>query len=108
MLWFFIAIYKYFKYSGNVCQRDSADHQGTAWSWPLGALLTARVRFHGSDGKSNARKLIAELKPHFEDAGLGSISEIFDADAPHYARGCIAQAWSVGEILRASTENLQD
>jgi predicted glycogen debranching enzyme len=95
-------------YSGNVFQRDSAYHQGTAWSWLLGPLLTALVRFHGSDGKAKARNLIAELKPHFEDSGLGSISEIFDADAPHSARGCIAQAWSVGEILRAYTENLQD
>jgi predicted glycogen debranching enzyme len=95
-------------YSGNVFQRDSAYHQGTAWSWLLGPLLTALVRFHGSDGKAKARKLIAELKPHLEDSGLGSISEIFDADAPHSARGCIAQAWSVGEILRAYTENLQD
>ncbi len=95
-------------YSGNVSQRDSTYHQGTAWSWLLGPFFTALVRIHGAEGKARARKLFEQLKPHFADAGLGSISEIFDADAPHTARGCIAQAWGVGEILRAYTEDLQD
>lgn len=94
-------------YGGNVLQRDSAYHQGTTWSWLLGPFLTALVRVNGSDGKSEARKLIEELKPHFKDAGVGSISEIFDAEAPHAARGCIAQAWSVAEVLRVYTEDVQ-
>jgi predicted glycogen debranching enzyme len=94
-------------YSGNLYQRDSAYHQGTAWGWMLGPFLTALVRVNGSDGKSEAQKLIEEIKPHLEDAGIGTFSEIFDADAPHAARGCIAQAWSVAEILRAYTENVK-
>ncbi len=94
-------------YAGNVLQRDSAYHQGTVWSWLLGPFLTALVRIHGAEGKARGKKFIEAFKPHLEDAGIGSISEIFDADPPHAARGCIAQAWSVGEILRAYTENLQ-
>ncbi|MGD9206351.1 MAG: amylo-alpha-1,6-glucosidase [Desulfobacterales bacterium] len=93
-------------YGGNMFQRDSAYHQGTVWSWLLGPFLTALVRIYGADGKVKGKKIIEELKPHLADAGIGSISEIFDADAPHAARGCIAQAWGVGEILRAYTENL--
>ena len=95
------------KYGGNIFQRDSAYHQGTVWSWLLGPFLTALVRVNGSDGKSKARKLIDELKPHFQDAGIGTVSEIFDADAPHAARGCISQAWSVAEVLRVYTEIVQ-
>ncbi|MGD2272381.1 MAG: amylo-alpha-1,6-glucosidase [Desulfobacterales bacterium] len=95
-------------YSGDVVQRDGAYHQGTAWSWMLGPFLTALVRVNGSDGKSEAQKLIKKIKPHFEDAGIGTVSEIFDADAPHAARGCIAQAWSVAEILRAYIEDLKN
>jgi glycogen debranching enzyme len=93
-------------YGGNMFQRDSAYHQGTVWSWLLGPFLTALVRIYGADGKVKGKKIIEELKPHLADAGIGSISEIFDADAPHAPRGCIAQAWGVGEILRAYTENL--
>jgi predicted glycogen debranching enzyme len=94
-------------YSGDVVQRDSAYHQGTVWAWLLGPFLTALVRVKGSDGKSEARRLIEDLKPHFEDAGIGTVSEIFDADEPHNTRGCIAQAWSVAEVLRVYTEDLQ-
>jgi glycogen debranching enzyme len=94
-------------YSGDVVQRDSAYHQGTVWAWLLGPFLTALVRVKGSDGKSEAYKLLEDLKPHFEDAGIGTVSEIFDADEPHNTRGCIAQAWSVAEVLRVYTEDLQ-
>ena len=95
-------------YGGNIFQRDSAYHQGTVWSWLLGPFLTALVRIYGTEGKARGRKIIEDFKPHLADAGIGSVSEIFDADAPQDARGCIAQAWSVGEILRAYTENLHD
>jgi predicted glycogen debranching enzyme len=95
------------KYGGNAFHRDSAYHQGTVWSWLLGPFLTALVRIYGTDGKTRGRELIEEFKPHITQAGVGSVSEIFDADPPHTARGCIAQAWSVGEILRAYTENLK-
>jgi predicted glycogen debranching enzyme len=95
-------------YSGNSSERDSAYHQGTVWGWLLGPWLTAMVRVKGQDGKSTAQRYFKEIKPHLKDAGIGSISEIFDAEAPHAPRGCIAQAWSVAEILRAYIEDLQD
>ena len=93
-------------YGGDSFQRDSAYHQGTVWSWLLGPFLTALVRIYGSEGKAEGKKLFEEFTPHIADAGIGSISEIFDATAPHAARGCIAQAWAVGELLRAYTEHL--
>jgi glycogen debranching enzyme len=63
---------------------------------------------NGQEGKATARKCFKGIIPHLEDAGIGTISEIFDADWPHAPRGCIAQAWSVAEILRAYIEDLQD
>jgi predicted glycogen debranching enzyme len=95
-------------YSGNGSERDSAYHQGTVWAWLLGPWLTALVSVNGQEGKATARKCFQELMPHLEDAGIGTVSEIFDADWPHVPRGCIAQAWSVAEILRAYIEDLQD
>jgi predicted glycogen debranching enzyme len=95
-------------YRGNGSERDSAYHQGTVWAWLLGPWLTAQVGVYGREGKATARKCIQELMPHLEDAGIGTVSEIFDADWPHAPRGCIAQAWSVAEILRAYIEDLQD
>jgi len=95
-------------YRGNSSERDSAYHQGTVWGWLLGPWLTAMVRVNGQDGKATAQRYFKEIMPHLEDAGIGTISEIFDAEAPHAPRGCIAQAWSVAEILRAYIEDLQD
>ena len=95
-------------YSGNGFERDSAYHQGTVWGWLLGPWLTAVVRLNGQDGKAIAGKYFQEIVPHLADAGIGTVSEIFDADWPHAPRGCIAQAWSVAEILRAYIEDLQD
>jgi predicted glycogen debranching enzyme len=94
-------------YGGDIFQRDSAYHQGTVWSWLLGPFFTAMVRIYGDEGKAWGKKLIEEFKPHIADAGIGSVSEIFDAADAHTARGCIAQAWGVAEILRVYTENLQ-
>lgn len=94
-------------YSGNGSERDSAYHQGTVWAWLLGPWLTALVRVNGQEGKATARKYFKEIIPHLEDAGIGTVSEIFDADWPNAPRGCIAQAWSVAEILRAYIEDLQ-
>ncbi len=95
-------------YSGNGLERDSAYHQGTVWAWLLGPWLTALVRVNGQEGKTTAQNYFKEIMPHLENAGIGSVSEIFDADWPHAPRGCIAQAWSVAEILRAYIEDLQD
>jgi predicted glycogen debranching enzyme len=87
------------RYEGNPQQRDGAYHMGTAWAWLLGPFTRAHFRVYG-----NARRAQALLEPmaqHVDSACIGSISEIFDGDAPHNARGCFAQAWSVAEILRA-------
>jgi len=81
---------------GDPHSRDSAYHQGTVWPWLLGAYIDAVLRYR-SDG---VETLMANMRAHLSDAGIGTISEIFDGDAPHAARGCIAQAWSVGEVLR--------
>jgi predicted glycogen debranching enzyme len=85
-------------YGGNQLQRDGAYHQGTVWSWLLGPY--AEAVFNVSGDRQAAIDLLLPLADHIRDAGLGSISEIFEADAPHLPRGCIAQAWSVGETLR--------
>jgi predicted glycogen debranching enzyme len=86
-------------YSGDLRSRDSAYHQGAVWPWLLGPFIDAWLRVHPNE-KSSARKWLDGLIPHLGDAGVGSISEIFDAEPPHLPRGCIAQAWSVAELLR--------
>jgi predicted glycogen debranching enzyme len=86
-------------YAGGACERDAAYHQGTVWSWLLGPFVLAHYRVHADAPQAQA--LLAGLVPHLGQACLGSISEIFDGDAPHIPRGCIAQAWSVAETLRA-------
>ncbi len=94
------------RYQGDQVARDSAYHQGTVWPWLLGPYITAYLRIHGVTGETKryVRDLLKPLIAHLSEAGLGSISEIFDGDPPHHPRGCIAQAWSVGEILRCWTE----
>ena len=103
-------------YDGGPVERDSAYHQGTVWPWLLGPFITAYVRSHGDplegdpegllDAREQAGRWLEAFRPHLETAGLASISEIFDGDAPHQPRGCIAQAWSVGEILRVLVEDV--
>jgi predicted glycogen debranching enzyme len=87
------------RYSGDSWQRDSAYHMGTAWGWLLGPYARAHFRVYGNAGF--ALSLLDPLAQHVNSACIGSISEIFDGDAPHTARGCFAQAWSVAEILRS-------
>jgi len=87
-------------YEGGIIQRDAAYHQGTSWGWLLGPFVMAHLRVFGD--KEKAREYLRPLlKSHLNNAGLGQISEIFDADPPFRSRGCIAQAWSVAEVLRA-------
>ncbi len=95
-------------YFGKLHDRDAAYHQGTAWAFPLGGFITAYVKVNGKSKESiaRARKLIAPVEDHLMDGCIGSIAEIFDGDEPHISRGCYAQAWSVGEILRAYTEDI--
>jgi predicted glycogen debranching enzyme len=90
-------------YEGGVWQRDGAYHQGTVWPWLIGPFVEAWVRVRGgtSAAKQEARaKFLAALLGHLNEDGLGHITEIADADAPHTPRGCPFQAWSVGELLR--------
>ncbi len=86
-------------YQGTQAQRDAAYHQGTVWAWLLGPFVMAHLRVY-----ADFRRAFAFLEPmshHLLAAGLGSISEIFDGEAPFVARGAFAQAWSVAETLRA-------
>jgi predicted glycogen debranching enzyme len=90
------------RYEGDVWNRDSAYHQGTVWPWLAGPFFTAKIRYSADRAQAIAETeaWLERFSVHFEDAGLGQISEIFDADEPHNPRGCIAQAWSVAELLR--------
>jgi predicted glycogen debranching enzyme len=94
-------------YGGDRWSRDGAYHQGTVWSWLLGPYLTALVRVRGDRGRTEAKAIAEAFSFHLSDACIGSISEIFDADPPHEPRGCFAQAWSVGELLRAWVEDIE-
>jgi glycogen debranching enzyme len=97
------------RYQGSPYERDSAYHQGTVWSWLIGPYIEAYLRVNGRSptSKAQARRLLQPLVEHLDQAGIGSVSEVFDGDPPHTPGGCIAQAWSVGELLRAwhMTEN---
>lgn len=90
------------RYEGSPAQRDAAYHQGTVWPWLMGPFLTAYVRVHGhaEAARQQAVAWLMPLQEHLCTAGLGQVSEIFDAEPPHTPRGCIAQAWSVAEVLR--------
>jgi predicted glycogen debranching enzyme len=93
--------------SGDPQSRDGAYHQGTVWPWLLGGFLTAYVKVHGDspEARRRAGQFLDPLRAHLWQAGLGQISEIFDGDPPHQPVGCIAQAWSVAEILRTYVED---
>jgi len=92
-------------YGGDPWHRDGAYHQGTVWSFLLGAYVDALMKLKGNKGKSEARRILNAFYNHLDEAGIGSISEIFDAEPPHTPRGCIAQAWGVAEILRVAVEH---
>ncbi len=85
-------------YAGDREARDGAYHQGTAWAWLMGAYAEAIERV--TSDRAAALSVLRPFEAHLADAGQGSISEIFDGDAPHAPRGCPAQAWSVAEVLR--------
>lgn len=97
------------EYKGKLRDRDAAYHQGTTWAFPLGGLITAYVKVNDYSKESieYANKLIDPLRDHLMDGCVGSIAEIFDGNEPVISRGCYAQAWSVGEILRAYAEECQ-
>jgi glycogen debranching enzyme len=90
------------RYEGSPEARDSAYHQGTVWPWLLGPFFEAYLK--SQEGSPEAREAVMEALAawtgHLTEAGLGSVSEVFDGDPPHLPRGTIAQAWSVAELIR--------
>ena len=86
-------------YGGDQRQRDAAYHQGTVWGWLIGPFIDAHLRVYRD--REQARSYLEPFAHHLADHGVGSISEIFGGDPPFAPRGCIAQAWSVAEVLRA-------
>jgi len=86
-------------YIGSPYERDSAYHQGTVWAWLIGPFIEAYRRVY-ADRIGRIDEIISGFREHIMHAGLGQISEIFDAEWPHAPRGCPAQAWSVAELLR--------
>jgi predicted glycogen debranching enzyme len=93
------------RYIGDPMSRDTAYHQGTVWPWLIGPFFTAWLKIRGSNQESRARvkAWLAEFDQHLTEAGVGQVSEIFDGDPPFAPRGCMAQAWSVAELLRIAT-----
>jgi len=96
------------RYTGGPLERDGAYHQGTVWPWLLGPFITAYMKVNaGSDvARRQATEWLAPVQEQLADGGLGHISEIFDGDTPQQPRGCIAQAWSTAEVLRALVEDI--
>ena len=92
------------RYEGDPVSRDSAYHQGTAWPWLMGPFISAYLYVHGHsrEARAQARQWLAELRRYAAEEGLGQVPEVFDGDAPHRPGGCIAQAWSIAELLRAA------
>ena len=97
-------------YDGNRARRDNAYHNGTVWPWLLGPFVSAFLKTKGTEGGTREYALTNILMPLFStqvlQSGLGTVNEIFDGDPPHTPRGCISQAWSVAEPLRAYVEDI--
>jgi predicted glycogen debranching enzyme len=87
-------------YSGDLRSRDGAYHQGTVWAWLIGPFIDAWLKVHPGD-RGDARQFLKGFCDHLDEMGIGTIGEVFDARAPHTPGGCIAQAWSVAEVLRS-------
>ena len=96
------------RYEGGVNERDTAYHQGTVWPWLMGPFLKAYLRVNGRTAESVAqcKAWLDGFHAHLSNAGLGHISEIADPEDGQQPRGCIAQAWSVAELLRAAVEDV--
>ena len=98
-------------YEGDARARDGSYHQGTVWPWLMGAFIEGWVRVHGSDADTRRTARARFLQPllaRMETSGLGHLGEIADGDAPHTARGCPFQAWSMGEVLRVDLDVLAE
>jgi len=86
-------------YDGDLRSRDAAYHQGTVWPWLVGPFVDASLKVH-PDQTESIRTMLTGFDGHLNEAGVGTVSEIFDGEPPFIPRGCISQAWSVGELLR--------
>jgi glycogen debranching enzyme len=87
-------------YYGSQPERDRAYHQGTVWPWLFGHYAEAYLRIHGKEGVGYIEELYRGFEPVMTEAGIGSVSEVYDGDPPHSPGGTISQAWSVAELLR--------
>jgi len=97
-------------YLGDEGSRAASYHQGVVWGWLVGPLVSAYVRVNGGSQESRAAALEYMVKPvlnNLWDCGVGFVSEIFEAEPPYAPRGCIAQAWSVAELLRCYVEDIK-
>jgi predicted glycogen debranching enzyme len=96
------------RYEGDQRSRDGAYHQGTVWAWLMGPFISAYIKVNGrtKESREKAAQRLVSFREHLSDAGLGQVSEIFDGDPPHRPRGCIAQAWSVAELLRVAVQDV--
>lgn len=96
------------RYFGELSDRDAAYHQGTIWAFPLGGFISAytKVHDHSKESIQTALSLLQPIKDHLKNGCIGQIAEIFEGNYPHTSRGCYAQAWSVGEILRCYSEDI--
>ncbi len=94
------------RYEGDPLSRDGAYHQGTVWPWLMGPFLSAylKVNERSAAAGEQASRWLAELRRYIAEEGVGQIPEVFDGDAPHRGGGCMAQAWSVAELLRIVRE----
>ncbi|MGE4056946.1 MAG: amylo-alpha-1,6-glucosidase, partial [Vicinamibacterales bacterium] len=90
-------------YSGDLRSRDAAYHQGTIWGWLAGPYVDAWLKTYPDD-RQGAWEVLSGFEAHLGETCLGTIGEIFDAEPPFTPRGCVAQAWSVAEVLRALTK----
>ena len=95
------------KYYGDLRSRDAAYHQGTVWPWLFGPFIDAWRRTFPLDTGAT-QQFLAAFDGHLDDGCVGSVSEIFDAEPPYHARGCVAQAWSVAEVLRCAVYAARD
>ncbi|MBL8800086.1 MAG: glycogen debranching enzyme family protein [Planctomycetia bacterium] len=95
------------KYYGDLRARDAAYHQGTVWAWLIGPFVDAWLKLHPND-RAGARRFLQGFIAHLGEAAIGSVSEIFDAEQPFTPRGCVAQAWSVAEVLRCWVKTAEE
>ena len=95
------------RYDGDLRSRDAAYHQGTVWAWLIGPFIDAWLKIYPND-RHQAAGFLDGFRDNLLQAGVGSISEVFDAEPPYTPRGCIAQAWSVAEVLRCFVKTAAD